>query len=115
MSTQSQFPVLLNVDIVENESAYSIEANITRFQAQNVRVSSWEDSLIIEMQTCYESNQTSFYMGELELETYRRVIPLGFDLSGIDIHTAYRDNKLTIGVSKPTRSKTTIRDKVLTA
>ncbi|MFK8081201.1 MAG: Hsp20/alpha crystallin family protein [Granulosicoccus sp.] len=104
MSTRNQFPVLINVDITETIDSYLIEADIAGFRAENVKVSSWQDTLVIEMQTTQESSQ-SYYLGELESECYRRVIPLGFNIKDNNIHTKYSTGTLSIFVDKPDMKK----------
>jgi HSP20 family molecular chaperone IbpA len=99
MSTSSQFPVLLNVTVNERDNHCDIKADITGFRAKNVCVSSWEDSLIVEMQAEDKPGQ-SYYLGEVEPEVYRRVIPLGFAIKADKFMTHYQDGKLTISVAK---------------
>jgi len=94
--------VLLSVDIAETESTFLIDADITGFRADSVNVTPWQDSLIIEMETGHDPGQ-SYYLGELESEYYRRVIPLGFGISEASIDTRYDcDNgNLKVWVKKP--------------
>ncbi len=108
MSTNSQFPVLLSVTISESDSAYEIHADITGFHADDVTVTAWEDSLIIEMQSKHEENQ-SYYLGEFEPESYRRVIPLGFQLCQDRIESRYNNGTLTINVAKLVDQSVTAR------
>ena len=49
MNTKKRFPVLLNVDISQTENSVEIEADITGFKTQNINVSTWQNSLVIEM------------------------------------------------------------------
>jgi len=99
MTTNAQFPVLLNYAINESENHCDIKADITGFRAKNVRVSCQEDSLIIDMQTDHESPK-SYYMGEVEYENFRRQIPLGFPVNGNQVLTHYLNGKLSISVTK---------------
>lgn len=99
MSTKSQFPVLLGVEITEGENACEICADITGFHADNVSVTALENTLIIEMTSRHEPGQ-SYYLGELEAEGYRRVIPLGFEVEDQSIMTHFNNGKLDILVHK---------------
>ena len=100
MSTQKQFPVLLGVNVVENDDDYKLKIDISSFQASSVDVSSQEDTLIVEMVTRGEPGQ-SYYLGEMESETYRRVIPMGFSIDANKIQTHNRHGILEINVCKP--------------
>ncbi|MFK7857640.1 MAG: Hsp20/alpha crystallin family protein [Granulosicoccus sp.] len=100
MSTHNQFPELLNVDITETDLNYLIKANIAGFHAESVNVTTWQHSLVIEMQTMPELGQ-SFYLGELGHDHYRRVIPLGFNINNYDFHTKYSPDTLEVHVRKP--------------
>ena len=100
MSIKRQFPVLLSVDISESDTAIDIQTDISGFRAENVSIMTWQDSLIIEMQSACESGQ-SYYLGELEPEFFRRVIPLGFALQERDVTTRFLNSELQIRVSKP--------------
>lgn len=100
MSTHKQFPVLLSVDISETNDTYLIAADVTRFSADSIEVTSWEDSLVVKMTTKHEQGQ-SYYLGESVPEHYRRVIPLGFDISDKDFYTKYSSGTLKIYVKKP--------------
>ena len=99
MSTKSQFPVLLGVQIKESENTCEISADIRGFYANDVNVTAWQDSLIIEMTTQHEPSQ-SYYLGELEPESYRRVIPLGFAVDSKSLMTHYNNGALEILVHK---------------
>lgn len=100
MSSLTQFPALLAVDIIENDSSYKIVANVKGFRENNVSVTKWHDSIVIELTTDSDSNQENFYLGELDVETYRRVIPLGFEIEQSDIQTSLDGGKLTVNVAK---------------
>lgn len=99
MSTNSQFPVLLNVTIAEKENHCSVKADIRGFRARNVRVTTWEDSIIVEMRKEDEPLQ-SYYLGEAEPEIYRRLIPLGFEINPASVMTHYQGGKLEISMAK---------------
>lgn len=99
MSIKSQFPVLLSVSISESDSAYQIHADVKEFNAENVTVSTWEDTLVIEMQASHAKNQ-SYYLGEPEYTNYRRLIPLGFPLCQDRIDSQFNKGTLTINVTK---------------
>ncbi|MFK7997710.1 MAG: Hsp20/alpha crystallin family protein [Granulosicoccus sp.] len=100
MSTHKQFPVLLSVDITETNDIYLITADITGFRAENIKVTAWQDSLVINMMTAHEPDQ-SYYLGELAPEHYRRVIPLGFEIHDEDFNTHYTAGVLKIYIRKP--------------
>ena len=106
MSTHSQFPVLLSVDISETDDTYLIAADVKGFNAESVNVTSWQDSLIVNMTTRHESGQ-SYYLGELESEQYRRVIPLGFSICDDDFYTNYSSGTISIYVKKPPTRQST--------
>ena len=114
MSTQKQFPVLLGVNVVENDSDYRLKIDISRFQASRVDVSTWEDSLIIEMVSEGEPNQ-SYYLGEMETETYRRVIPMAFPIDGSKVETHNCHGILEINVCKPENARATHKQAVSAA
>lgn len=99
MSSKTEFPVLLNVKIAETEDHCNVRADITGFRAKNVRVTSWQDSLVVEMRREDRPAQ-SYYLGEVDPEIYKRVIPLGFEINGDTIMTHYQSGKLSIGVAK---------------
>jgi HSP20 family molecular chaperone IbpA len=99
MSTNSKFPVLLNVTKIEGNNHCDIKADITGFRVQDVSVTAWEDCLIVEMQSRQEPGQ-SYYLGAVEPESYRRVIPLGFQINAHDVRTHYQNGKLSINVTK---------------
>jgi len=102
MSTNAQFPVLLNVTIAETDDHCTVKADITGFRAKNVRVTPWDDSLIVEM-TCEDRPLQSYYLGEPEPEAFKRVIPLGFKVRTDSVMTHYQSGKLKIGVAKSVR------------
>jgi len=99
MSTNPQFPVLLNVTFSESDRHCDIKADITGFRAKEVRVTTWDDSLVVEMDTENESPQ-SFYLGESDPVRLRRIIPLGFKADSNRIMTHYQGGKLDINVMK---------------
>ncbi|MFK7892076.1 MAG: Hsp20 family protein [Granulosicoccus sp.] len=99
MSTDAKFPVLLNVNISETDNHCDIKADITGFHARNVNVTPWEDSLVVEMQGDDVPGQ-SYYLGEVEPECFRRIIPLGFQVNDGKVITHYQDGKLNINVAK---------------
>lgn len=109
MFIQNQFPVLLSVDISETDNTYLIQADITGYRSENVKVTSSQDSLILEMATQQEPGQ-SFYCGELEPEYYRRIFPLGFHISNDDIDTKYSSGTLNIYVNKTANRKRAAKD-----
>ena len=84
MSTNPDFPVLLNVTLNESNDYCDVTADIRGFRANCVSVSAWQDSLIVEMKTEDESNQ-SYYLGEAEPKLIRRLIPLGFQVDASQI------------------------------
>lgn len=109
MSTRKQFPVLLNVDISETTDSYLISADVTGFSAESVNVSAWQDSLVVNMSTGHEPGQ-SYYLGEVEPEHYRRVIPLGFAIGDDDFYSKYNSVTLDIIVKKPQAVQPTIAE-----
>lgn len=100
MNTKKRFPVLLNVDISQTENSVEIEADITGFKTQNINVSTWQNSLVIEMTREHERGD-SYYMGELEPESYRRVVPLDFPVDAGTFQTQYSLGAMRIVVAKP--------------
>lgn len=100
MSTSKRFPVLLHVDISETENSIKIDIDITGFKTQNVSVSTWQDSLLVEMKREHQFGD-SYYMGELEPETFRRVVPLGFPVSAENYQMQFSLGRLNINVAKP--------------
>jgi len=104
MSTHKQIPVILNVDITETIDTFLIEADISEFRAESINVSSSQDSIVIEIETRQEPTE-SYYLGELDSEYYRRVVPLGFAVSHEDFRTQYSTGTLSIHVDKPRTKK----------
>ncbi len=109
MSKNNQFPVLLNVKLNDSENHCHVKADITGFRASSVRVTPWDDSLIIEMRTEHEPDQ-SYYLGEVEPSSFRRVLPLGFPVDEKDIMTHYQYGKLDISIAKRTTGTPATRD-----
>lgn len=106
MSTNPQFPVLLNVTLHEGEYHCDVKADITGFRAQSVRVTAWDDSLVVDMLT--ESQPTeNYYLGEMEPTNVRRIIPLGFAVEPSKIISHYNDGKLSLNVMKKTDKTST--------
>ncbi|MFK7857361.1 MAG: Hsp20/alpha crystallin family protein [Granulosicoccus sp.] len=108
MSTNPKFPVLLNVTVAETDNHCSVKADIKGFRAKNVRVIPWEDSLIVEMRTEDEPAH-SYYLGELEPKSSKRVIPLGFEIKANSVMTHYQSGKLRISVAKRSSQVATTR------
>lgn len=99
MSTNANFPVLLNVKLTHGNDHCHVKADITGFRANSVRVTPHDDSLIIEMKSAHEPDQ-SYYMGEVEPTSFRRIVPLGFPVEHQDILTHYQYGKLDISVAR---------------
>lgn len=99
MSTNPEFPVLLNVTLNETADHCDVIADIGRFRANSVNVSAWQDSLIVEMQIDDES-EYSYYLGEAEPKVARRIIPLGFQIDKSQLLTHYKGGKLMVYVAK---------------
>lgn len=99
MSTNEDFPVLLNVTLTHGDDHCQVKADITGFRANSVRVTPHDDSLIIEMKSSHAPDQ-SYYMGEVEPTSYRRIVPLGFSVEDQNILTHYQYGKLDISVTK---------------
>lgn len=99
MSTNPQFPVLLNVSMSEGDEHCDIRADITGFRAKYVRVTPWEDSLVVEMEV-QQAPPQSYYMGEMDLQTVQRIIPLSFEADPKSVITHFMDGKLDVFVTK---------------
>jgi len=104
MSTNPDFPVLLNVSIDESQTHCNVTADIRGFRASSVYVRAWQDSLVVEMQVSDEVNH-NYYLGEPEIDITKRIIPLGFEVKQSKVLTHYRDGKLKISVAKNTATK----------
>jgi len=104
MSTNPDFPVLLNVTLDESENHCDVNADIRGFRASSVHVSAWQDSLIVEMRV-EDDSVKSYYLGEAEPKVTRRLIPLGFEINQSKVLTHNLDGKLKISVAKRTGTK----------
>ena len=99
MSTNPDFPVLLNVTLNESEEHCDVTADIRGFRANCVNVSAWQDSLVVEMHTPDESGH-SYYLGESDPKVIRRIIPLGFRVDASQLLTHFKDGRLKVYVAK---------------
>ena len=103
MSRPSPIPDLLSIEITENHSSYQIAVDITGFNPENVKVSAAASALIVELVSTHNPGD-SYYLGELESECYRRIIPIGYELNAGDLVKRYENGVLQISVTKPASS-----------
>lgn len=101
MTSSEPIPVLSNLVVSETSDYFNIKMEVGSFNTENVNITPWGDSLIIELHAEHEQGQ-SYYLGELEPEYFKRVIPLGINVSDNDLQSSIDLNQLIINVKKPT-------------
>ena len=99
MSLIPEFPVLLNVNLIETEDHCDVVAEIKRFRARSVNVSAWQDTLVVEMQVDNDS-EGSYYLGEADPKLVRRLIPLNFQVDPSQVLTHFKGGVLKVYVAK---------------
>lgn len=103
MSRSSPIPDLLTIEFTENKSSYQIAVDVAGFNPENAHVSVAGRALIVELVSKHDPGD-SYYLGELESECYRRIIPIGYEVNADKLVQQYENGVLQISVPKPASS-----------
>ncbi|MFK7891786.1 MAG: Hsp20/alpha crystallin family protein [Granulosicoccus sp.] len=113
MSIKPHLPALPSVAITETDRLFKITVDMSDLHVSDTAFSVSEDTLVIDMISEHEQGQ-SYYLGEMQAESYRRIIPLGFETSEQAISKNCDNGVLEIRVPKPARKETTNSNKAAT-
>jgi len=100
MPINTKYPELFSVAIKESDNSAEIDADVTGFSRDSIVVSAWQNYLLIDLNAEMQEPE-SYYLGDAEVERFRRAIPLSFNISEADISTQCRGDKLYVKITSP--------------
>lgn len=91
------------INVAESEKQYEVEVELPGVSQENVEVTVLNQSLIIEGHRKSESTkeEKDYRVVERSEGSFKRVIPLGFDVADEDVDAKFKDGVLAIKVNKP--------------
>ena len=102
--TLPEFSKLLpRMNVAETDNQYEIEVELPGVKQDDVNVTVQNQTLTIEGHKKQESKEEKkdYRIVERSEGSFKRVIPLGFDLEDKDVDAKFKDGVLTIAVTKP--------------
>lgn len=91
------------INVAETEKQYEVEVELPGVAQENVDVTVLNQSLIIEGHKQSESTkeEKDYRIVERSEGSFKRVIPLGFDVEDKDVVAKFKDGVLAIMINKP--------------
>jgi len=91
------------INVAETEKQYEVEVELPGVDQENVDVTVLNQSLIIEGKKKTESSkeEKNYRVVERSRGSFKRVLPLGFDVEDKDVDAKFKDGVLTVAVTKP--------------
>lgn len=91
------------INVAETEQQYEVEVELPGVEQENVDVTVHNQALTIEGHKKSESSkeEKDYRIVERSEGSFKRVIPLGFDVEDKDVNAKFKDGILTIAVNKP--------------
>lgn len=99
------------VNISETDEAVEIEAELPGFKAEDIEVTSQQRALIIEANRSSSINEKdkNYHVVERSSGSYRRIVPLDFEIDAESIKALCKDGVLTVTVGKPAAITQSVR------
>ncbi len=91
------------INVAETEKQYEVEVELPGVSQENVDVTVLNQALIIEghKQSETTKEEKDYRVVERSEGSFKRVIPLGFDVQDDDVQAKFKDGVLSINVKKP--------------
>lgn len=91
------------INVSENEKTIDISAELPGVKEEDIDVSVTDNVLVIkgEKSLSREEKEEDYHLVERSYGSYRRSIPLGFDVDGEKVEATIEDGVLNISIAKP--------------